>query len=204
MNPAVQTISEGPRGCGFRKPGGLYLVNREEGYDCGRVPFPLTVCPCCGEGFRPSRGYRWVDGESILQQAPECAYVALFGDDGCHAFCAFRPENAHKVGRALLIWISPEHYPTPKDFNEEQARMGISRRLSGDSIPRGLVIGETWVFLAHKEAIDTYTDDPKAGVFKAFIPERLEYVVRGDETDEEIESLIKRGITPVNVVNTGG
>ena len=194
MHPAIVTIHEGARGCGFRKPGGLYLVNRNDGQPCGRIPFELGICPCCGEGFRPSRGYRWGDGERLLQTAPPCAF-----EDECRETCAFRPGNESKVGRALLIWVSPEHYPTPHDFMAEADNMGISRRLSGDKIPRGLIVGETWIFLAHREAINE-----KPGVFWAFVPEAVEYVIRGDETDEDIERLISRGITPVNVVNTGG
>jgi hypothetical protein len=194
MHPAIATITEGARGCGFRKPGGLYLINRNEGTPCGRVPFPLDLCPCCGEGFRPSRGYRWVDGERLLQDAPACEF-----ESDCRETCSFRPGNEASVGRALLIWISPTHYPTPHDFMNESERMGISRRLSGDKIPRGMIVGETWVFLAHKEAVNG-----KPGVFHAFVPEQVEYVVRGDETDEQIDKLIARGIAPVNVVNTGG
>ena len=79
--------------------------------------------------------------------------------------------------------------------------MGISRRIAGDQIPRGLIVGETWVFLAHRLAIDTSSAEPTPGVFRAFIPEMIEYIVKGNETDAEIESLVKRGITPVQVFN---
>lgn len=102
--------------------------------------------------------------------------------------------------------------------------MGVSRRITGDALPRGLVIGETWIFLAHKEAIypgDIAAQYPQAlepqeiadlaiasatnkrmpGVFHAFQPSRVEYVVTGEETDEEIESMVARGISPVQVFN---
>lgn len=189
MHPAVMTVFEGVRGCGRRKPGGLYLVNDGEGQDCGRLPFPLTVCPCCGEGFRPSRGYRWVDGERILQSAPTCTYKK------CYEGCSFRSGNEQNVGRAMLIWISPEHYPTTQDFNLETERMGLSRRITGDALPRGFKLGQTWVFLAHRMAIGG--EEP--GVFNAFVPSRVEYVVTGEESDDDIDKLIKRGITPVQV-----
>ena len=39
----------------------------------------------------------------------------------------------------------------------------------------------------------------KPGVFSAFKPTAVEYVVRGDETKEELETKVKRGITPVKV-----
>ena len=204
MHPAVQNRVEGRRGCGYRKPGGLYLVNRSEGKPCGRIPFPLIVCPCCGEGFRPSRGYRWVDGEKLLETAPECSF------DKCIDDCSFREGNEENVGRSILIWTSPDNYPTPDDFLTESGEMGVCRRLSGDQIPRGLIVGETWVFLAHREAIVRERKDSERlvdyhyflpGVFHAFVPEMIEYVVTGEETDAEIERLVKRGITPVQVFN---
>ena len=195
MHPAVQTRVEGKRGCGYRKPGGLYLVNKNEGKPCGRIPFPLIVCPCCGEGFRPSRGYRWVDGQKILESAPECSF------DKCLEGCSFREGNEENVGRSILIWVSPENYATPDEFLSEAGEMGISRRLSGDQVPRGLIVGETWIFLAHRYAIDTYSAEPTPGVFHAFVPAMIEYVIKGTETDEEIANLVKRGITPVQVFN---
>jgi len=195
MHPAVQTRVEGKRGCGYRKPGGLYMINRADGESCGRIPFPLIVCPCCGEGFRPSRGFRWVDGQKLLETAPICS------SDRCPIECPFRSGNEEKVGRSILIWVSPDNYPTPDDFKAEASTMGISRRIAGDQIPRGLIVGETWVFLAHREAIDTSSAEPTPGVFRAFVPEMVEYVIKGTETDSEIESLVKRGITPVQVFN---
>lgn len=195
MHPAIQTRVEGKRGCGYRKPGGLYMVNASEGKACGRIPFPLIVCSCCGEGFRPSRGYRWVDGQKILETAPECSF------DECKEDCGFREGNEENVGRAILIWVSPDNYPTPEDFMNEAGNMGISRRISGDQIPRGLIVGKTWIFLAHREAIDVHSDEPIPGVFHAFVPEMVEYVVKGSETDVEIANLVKRGITPVQVFN---
>lgn len=196
-HPAVSVSLEGKRGCGYRKPGGMYMVNDGPGLPCGRIPFPLSVCPCCGEGFRPSRGYRWVDGERILQAAPACAYLP----DGCRETCAFAAGNEEAVGRAILIWVSADSYPTTSDFMKEAEAMGVSRRITGDALPRGLVIGETWIFLAHKQAIDELSDEPSPGVFHAYQPSRVEYVVTGEETDEEIESMVERGISPVQVFN---
>ena len=216
-HPAISISLEAQRGCGYRKPGAMYLVNDGPGEACGRIPFPLTVCSCCGEGFRPSRGYRWVDGQRILETAPACAYLP----DNCREACAFRSGNEEAVGRAILIWVSADSYPTVGDFMKEAERMGVSRRITGDALPRGLVIGETWIFLAHKEAIypgDIAAQYPQAldpqeiadladaskrtaGVFHAFQPSRVEYVVTGEETDEEIESMVARGISPVQVFN---
>lgn len=39
-----------------------------------------------------------------------------------------------------------------------------------------------------------------AGIFSAFIPSAVEYVTKGTETTEELEALVKRGITPIKVI----
>ena len=40
----------------------------------------------------------------------------------------------------------------------------------------------------------------KKGIFSAFVPERIEYVVKGTESPDELENMAKRGITLVNVI----
>lgn len=85
--------------------------------------------------------------------------------------------------------------------------LGISRRLS--RIPRGFVLGETYIALAHRKCCFGWTSDPetnkvepihKPGIFYVFKPDALEYVVRGDESEKALENLAKRGIQPVRVV----
>lgn len=201
MHPAVSVSIEEKRGCGYRVPGGLYLVSDGAGRDCGLIPFELKVCPCCGEGFKPSRGYRWVDSERILNLAGRCKLSA----SEC-ASCPANPEFRSEMGPAVLIWVSDTHYPHPDDFQKEAARMGISRRISGDALPRGFKIGETWVFLAHKAAISKFAgDEPEylPGVFRIFKPQRIEKIVDGSETDKEIDDMIKLGISPVQVFYEG-
>ena len=77
--------------------------------------------------------------------------------------------------------------------------MGISRRLPGNVIPRGFKAGETWVFLAHREAVPDPGNGKKPGVFSIWRPSRIEKVVPEDVTDDEVEALEKRGIEPVIV-----
>jgi len=155
----------------------------------------LTVCVCCGEGFKPSRGFRWVDGDKLLDHADNCKLSAR-DCVGCPA-----SGRGDDLGRSLLVWVSPEHY-TIEEFDKEADEVGISRRITGDALPRGLIVGQTWVFLAHRDAIVRYSgDEPECtpGVFKLFHPSRVEKIVTGEETDDEIEALVERGITPVRV-----
>lgn len=207
--------NEERRGCGFRKPGGLYLVSGRQAAPCGRLPVELTVCRCCGAGIKPSRGWTWIEPTAVLpEETHDC------GKDHCR-FC---PLSGPFTGeeRVGLIWIGSKFYPTPESFSEETSRLGVSRRIS--AVPKDFVVGETWVWLAHRQAIsspcetcggwgtmiedgsgDTCDDCDgsgtirKPGVFTAFRPERIEYILKGTETDEEIERLEARGITPVRL-----
>jgi hypothetical protein len=120
----------------------------------------------------------------------------------------------HPVGKVGLLWIGEQFYPTPADFSDEAARLGISRRIS--SIPKDFEVGKTWVALAHRKAIqrvcecggkedcaDCGGDGVQSipAIFRMFRPEAIEYVVKGTESDGELEAMEKRGITPVRVVH---
>jgi hypothetical protein len=100
-----------------------------------------------------------------------------------------------------LLWIGERFYATPADFMRETATQGVSRRIS--AVPKDFRIGETWVWIAHRKCIANADGTFTAGVFQAFRPQAIEYVVRGDETDEEIDRMMKRGISPVQVQHAG-
>jgi hypothetical protein len=101
------------------------------------------------------------------------------------------------IGRAGLLWVGEKFYATPAKFGAEAARQGISRRIH--QIPKEFVVGETPIFMAHRKAVPTGDDESMPGIFMVFKPSAIEYVVKGDETEEELERLVKRGITPVHV-----
>ena len=186
----ITTSYEGKRGCGFRKPGGLYLVSGLNFGACGKLPLPLTVCTCCGAGIKPARGWTWISDDLIKDR--HCI------TETCTTGCVPFDGSVKKFG---LIWIGEKFYPTPEAFMKEGVAHGISRRIN--SIPREFKLGETWVLLAHHKAINSVLmdePDPIPGIFTAFKPERIEYIVKGDETEEEIERMEKRGITLIKVV----
>jgi len=120
--------------------------------------------------------------------------------------------------------IGERYYKTPEDFQREAHQLGVSKRIP--FIPRELKLGETVVYLAHPKACEVRqpavmqeamaileeaeTRQPKLleaekvekrlGIFTAFIPQRIEKLIRESEaTREEIEKLKKRNITPVVV-----
>jgi hypothetical protein len=96
-----------------------------------------------------------------------------------------------------LLWVGGVFYPTPADFTAEAARMGVSRRVPG--VPKGFEVGQTWVFVAHRQAIANPDGTFTPAVFHAFRPTRIEYVVRGDETEEELQRRADAGQTLVRV-----
>lgn len=194
----MKTVVDSIRGCGWRKPGGFYL--RSEGLfaPCGRLPIPLTVCPCCGEGIKQSRGFTWITNE--LLAAEECSRVGNReeGCDGCPLSADNLPE---KLG---LIWVGAKFYPDPKSWIAEAQAQGVSKRIG--QIPKSLVLGKTLIAVAHPKVQikrPEMGDDPLAcegpAIFATFRPTSIEYVATGEETDEELEAIEKRGVTPVLV-----
>ena len=188
----VQTRVEGPRGCGFRSPGGLYLVSGLPGGPCGKLPIPLNVCPCCGAGIKPARGWTWITSALFeghpCQSEEDCQTVPV-----CPLYV---PPD-----RMGLIWVGEKYYSTPGEFTREANAMGVCRRIP--AVPKDFVLGETWVALAHRKAMTTIGDtgdpEPMAGIFSVFLPQRIEYVVKDDDSQEDLERMEKRGITLVKI-----
>jgi hypothetical protein len=110
--------------------------------------------------------------------------------------CFLSRPNDERIG---LIWIGTEHYPTPEHFQHEARTMGVSRRIS--KIPRGFILGETWVALAHRQVRPRSTTEGgwDAGVFTIFQPQRIERITSDARKDDQefIDKLSARDITPV-------
>lgn len=208
----IQTRHDTRRGCGWRQPGGTYLI--AEGISlqpCGLLSIHLTTCPTCSCGIKPSRGWTWLDVKALVKGlGRECAS----GPSHC-ASCPLSPMNV-LGGKQGLIWIGGSFYAKPEDWTNEAIKQGVSRRLS--AVPTNFKLGETWVLVAHREAITVpcpdcvdvdcetcegtrFVKDP--AIFHAFKPSAIEYVVKGDEPQELLERLVKRGITPVTIVRVG-
>lgn len=199
MHPEIQIRHEAKRGCGFRsKTGSLYLISGELALPCGKLPIPLTVCPCCGNGFKPSRGWTWVDAARLAKAGAKDKECGL-------PFCDKCPVMAMVLGNiqeAGLLWIGEKFYKTPSDFVREVGSMGVCRRIP--FVPNNFELGKTWVLLAHRKAITKYTfgdTEPGyiPGIFQVFKPTAVEVLCDGTESDEVVEGYLKRGLTPVLV-----
>lgn len=195
----VTTVTDSKRGCGWRKPGGLYLMSDGLGQSCPLLPHHLHVCPTCGHGIKPTRGgWTWVDPDEMM---PHHADVE---GSRRHQGCPLN-DRGLMGEKAGLMWIGGSYYPTPESWLAEGKAMGFSRRVTG--VPRGLVPGETWILTAHRKVHlgwEGEGDDrvPQLGpaVFHLWIPARVEYVLKGTEDEEELEALEARGLTLVKVV----
>jgi hypothetical protein len=216
-------VNEAKRGCGYRKQGGLYLVSGGLCAPCKGLPIPIETCPVCNSGIHPSRGWTWIAAKALFQAA------GITNDCGL-PHCSTCPVS-HAPKRAGLLWVGETYYPSPEDFTQEADQQGVSRRIS--AIPRDFVVGETWVYFAHRKSSSSIAACPECngerfiddeagnhlcgmcdgagkvevwtpGIFHAFKPERIEYIVRDDDTPEKLESLEKRGISLVRLVRTDG
>ena len=177
---------ESARGCGFRKQGGKYLISGGFSVPCFKLPIRLTYCPCCGAGIKFSRAFQWIS-KDVVMDAP----CYKNGCNGCIPFDG----SVDKFG---LMWIGEKFYST-KSFTKEAAIKGVSKRIP--FVPKELKIGETWILLAHNKAIyDPESEEMKEGIFYAFKPTGLQYIIKGDESEEELERLEKQGFTLINLI----
>jgi hypothetical protein len=188
----IITKQETARRCGFRNPGGLYLVCDSVGKYCFKLPIALTVCPHCGEGIKQTRGFTWITNK-IVNEAP-CK--SNCNGDG-KSDCPFDDTTIETFG---LLWVGEKFYTNAIDFTNEARTRGISKRIA--QIPREFKIGKTWILLAHPNAVQRIEGDQayfEPGIFHAFKPTRIEYILTGNETADELESLEKRGLTLIDL-----
>lgn len=193
-----------------RKVGGLYLMGSGSGVPCDRLPLSLSICPCCSQGIKQSRGWTWID-VNLLVGGVHSDCRDTFPCPLCMA--------TSEMGRVGLLWIGEKFYKTPEAFLSEAATQGISRRLS--AVPRNFKIGETWVLLAHPLACNctachgsglaSIPDKPVCsdcdgkgktpGIFRVFRPHAIEYIITQSQSQdaEFMADVAKRGLTPVVV-----
>lgn len=196
----IKTVVEKQRGCGFKKPGGLYLIGGASSSSCCLLPFPLTVCKCCGQGIKFSRGFTWINtnlfakGNGISRNDHD----TVFDCDNC-----FMAKLNQRMG---LMWVGESFYKTPQHFITEAENIGISKRIA--AVPRDCEPGKTWIALAHKKCITSFPDgggDPVMlpGVFMLFKVMSIQYVVKNTDSDKELQKLQDNGIELIKVIQEG-
>ena len=207
--PNIRKSYERKRGCGFRKGGGFYFRLEGTGYPCGFLPIPLIACTCCGIKPEPSRGIQWLS-TSYLKFVSEKSPC-----DSPLKKCIVCPmtQSIFDQEKIALDWVGASFYPTTDKFHREASQVGISRRLAAKILADGTIniglkgfkVGVDWVALAHKKAIVSISETGdytrSQGIFKLFRPEKIEYVVKGDESEEFLEILEEQGFELVEVIN---
>ena len=156
-----------PRGCGYRKEGGLYMRGFGLSVPCDRLAYVLTYCPVCGSGIKFTRGYQMIDWYQYAGVHKGCK--DKFKCPICH------PDEGSKYA---IMWVGDKYYD-PDGFIEEATKQGICKRIS--AVPRDIVFGETWVLLAHKKAGTIQNEEgdfeDAPAVFYAFKPSHVEKIL---------------------------
>jgi hypothetical protein len=209
---------EAKRGCGYRKAGGIYLVSGGVGEPCERLPVPIVTCDHCKRpGIEFTRSIQWIGVSYALSGARACAFTP----DHCTRCVICQPvlmeREADPKDKFAIMWIGESHYATPLDWAKESNQLGVSRRLS--AIPKEMVLGKSWVLVAHNSAITKKCETCKGlgyvgeaakdadpcetcdgkgkigtpGIFHAFRPHGYELVVTPSMKNQEwVKDLVKK------------
>lgn len=185
----ISYTTEIERGCGYRKEGGLYVCAGAPSVSSKALPLPLAICPTCHSGVKQSRSWTWIEPAPLFlehdhwdESAGPLSWPGPYTKDVAMGSHAIRV-------KAGLLWIGETFYKTPKEFLDEGAAQGISRRIS--ALPNDFVVGLTRIFFAHPVAmpgwddeLGEFTDDGEEkgpGIFSSFVPHTIEYILKQDE-----------------------
>ena len=192
--PTIHNRIEDKRGCGYRQPGGFYLVVDGKGVSCGLLPIDLP------ESISTSRASQWRKAHEVcgVRKQRQCT-----SGENCKECWIKRLSDTEPV---LLNFVGMEHYRTAQQFEREAGRAGISRRIPPHLIGR-IVVGKTPVLLAHRNSSRTVGAgggiEMKRQIFTGFKPQRIEYIVTGKESQDYLEKLDRQGITLIRVQYAG-
>jgi len=195
---------EEKRGCGWRKVGGAYLVGEGLTVTCDALPLDLEPCGECGYTVPFSRGIQEIH-LGYLTSKVEKAHERQGGlcrDEFPCPIC-----GSGLPGKIFLMFVSQEYY-TPESFISEARKLGVSKRIAPQCLPKNFLLGRDWIFLAHKrvsfrayDGSSGWKGDVKRGIFYAFRPQRIEMLLWKDTLRENFESEVqeweKKGFTVV-------
>jgi hypothetical protein len=123
-----------PRGCGERKPGGVYA-------ECGLSPFGSPL-----EHFLLDPPLPLPEGVDLVNK-PQL----WLRTDPASGLPVLDPETERPI-YDLLIWVGAEYYPEATDYIEETRQLGASRRLN-PQMDLSKLTRRSRMLLAHPRAI---------------------------------------------------
>lgn len=213
----ITDVYEKDRLCGERKPEGMYL--RSDGLfdSCGKLPLRLNCCPACGQGVKVTRGMSKINPRLLFN-------TTCFGSN-CSG-CSLELTRLKEVG--YLIGVGVKFYKHPSDFIREALEMGVSKRIAQiprdfqvGVTPVFLAHPRVFMDLVNEQAVEREIEEDEdqpalelddhsettgrrvvvhsPGVVAVVVPNRIEYVVRGDESEDQLERLEARGLSLVRV-----
>ena len=211
------------RGCGYRKVGFYLVSNAFMGTSCGKLPIPLEICPCCGDGIKQTRSWRKIDLRRLAEDRrcsmgmPISAQQVESGRsttglremiDNIENRCNTCPLGGAIPAAAYLLWVGAQHYSAGQ-FLDEGKLQGISRRIpstraGNPQLPKDFELGESIVALAHPEVCLSEEGEGLApGLFCFFMPQAIEYVIDTSKMGESayleyLERLSDRGCSLIS------
>lgn len=185
------TVPTDERGCGFVQLHGLYFVSGQFVKDCDRPIIEIPQCECCGNTLKFNLGQTKINPQRLFGNHSKEVLNFETGETS-HLECRDKESCllCYPKEFALLDWVGQKFY-SMESFNKEAAKMGVSRKLATQhgELPAGFKVGETPIYFAMKGIIDEVRGQniisgkihKKDGVFMAFVPTRLEYMIYEEE-----------------------
>ena len=187
---APTTVTKRERGCGFRVPGGNYIMGGNFEVPCDRLPMPIPTCCTCGntiEFFRGAKNINPLHLFHLHRTTPETLI-----DCTCEVTCpvCYPPLNG------WVMWVGEQNY-TMRSFMDEARERGVSKRIA--QFPKGMNSGDI-LYLAFKHAYQLHGGgDFLPAIFTASRITRLEHVLTGPQQEDPdyISALEAKGVVPV-------
>jgi len=184
----MEFITESARLSGYRQPGGFYLMAEGRSLIESMYPIRLSECECCGGVIKFSRGVTYVSEKYLKIRSPDNPI--------------FDAGNQQK--RFPLLWIGSRYYSRPHKFESEAMQKGISIRIPPRSL-KSFQPDQCWTLLAHQKTIldypGGYAPAYYPGIFNAFIPSHIEYILTGGESQKELNSIVSKGVRIIKLNN---
>ncbi len=223
MTIQITDVYDRKRLCGWRHEGGFYLRTDPANIgSCGKFPLILNECDCCGQKVKLTRSLQKINVQGLFKNVDcddprELCKACLINRTGYGYLISighkFYPSRDDFKREAIEMGISKRiAFPLPREFKVKESMVLLGHpRVFTD------LVAESSIEIEHAE-IDE--DAPQKGlpmivpksittgkmvvkdigaVVMMFVPQRIEYIVSGTETDQFLEQLVSQNVTLVRV-----